>query len=156
MTFNIEEQVAGFASVELFLISETGNWPLVVNDGNAGTITLNPEVNDVDGSIDPDSINISDDPKDDVSGQIWPIDIRYLFLARNAAMEQLLEQYANKPCIVRGCGNDGNRKQWGTDQEPLYMTYKNIYGTNMQDRHGIEVSIKGDLSSRPVYFTIIE
>ena len=156
MTFNINEQLGGWAAVELFLITETADWPLVVTDANAGTITLNPEVNDVDGTIDPDSINISDDPKDDASGQIWPVEIRYRFLARNAAMEQLLEQYANKPCIVRGCGNDGNRKQWGTDQEPLYMTYKNAYGTKMEDNHGIDISIKGDLSSRPVYFTITE
>jgi hypothetical protein len=154
MTFNIEEQLAGWAAVEFFLLEETSAWPVVVTDENAGTIVLTPEVNDVDGTIEPDSIIISDDPKDDASGQLWPIDIRYRFLARNAAMEQLLEQYANKPGIVRGCGNDGNRKQWGTNQEPVYMTYKNAYGTKRQDAHGIDITIKGDLSSRPVYFSM--
>ncbi|MDV6167906.1 hypothetical protein R1T16_05680 [Flavobacterium sp. DG1-102-2] len=69
MYFNCPEQLAGFARLDFYLISETSNWPFVVNDANAGTILITPQVTiDVDGSIEPETIKITDDIKPDGSG----------------------------------------------------------------------------------------
>lgn len=151
MTFNVPEQPGGFSEVEFYLLSEVGNFPEVLTDANAGQLTFDPEVNDVDGSIVPDSITVNDASKFADNGWLWPIDINFTYLSRNAAMEQLLEQYTGAGIAIT-CGNDGQRKVMGTPEEPVYMAWSINYGTKLEDAHGINIKISGTQSQRPVYY----
>ena len=151
MTFNFSEQLAGVASIEFYLLTEAANWPVVLTDNNAAQVTYDPEENDIDGSITPNSITINDKPKNSSAGQIWPNEINFTYLARSVALEQLLEQYANLPGVAIACFNDGTQKLYGSDNEPVYMTWNTYYGTAMEDSHGTQVTIKGDSRQRPVY-----
>ncbi|WP_417365534.1 hypothetical protein [Flavobacterium beibuense] len=153
MTFNCKEQLAGFAQIEFYLIAETSNWPLVVTDTNSGQIILTPEENDVDGSIEENSIGIRDKPKFSAEGNIWPVDISFVYMSRSEAMEQLLEQYSGLPGIAIACLNDGSKKLYGTDQEPIYLSWDNSYGEKPEDKHGVSIRIKGDIRQRPVFYT---
>jgi len=154
MTFDCKEQLAGATSVDFYLLTETSAWPVVVTDMNVANIVITPMANDleVDGSIEPESIQINDKPKLDASGQIWPVDISFTYLSRGLNMELLLEKYANQPGIARACFNDGSKKQFGTNMEPLYLTWENNYGTKIEDSHGVNIRIKGELSARPLYY----
>jgi|GEM_PF-2925702 len=153
MTFDCKEQLAGAKSVDFYLLTEISDWPTVVTDTNVANITITPMATDleVDGSIEPESIQITDQPKLDASGQTWPINISFTYLSRGLNMELLLEKYANQPGIARVCFNDGSKKQYGTDLEPVYLSWENNYGTKIEDSHGVNIRIKGDLSKRPVY-----
>lgn len=152
MNFNCPELLAGFSQIEFLLVSETSNWPLVVTDNNAGQITITREDVDVNGSIEQDSISINDKPKEGEEGKTWPIDISFSYMYRGEPMEQLLEQYAGLPGVAIACLNDGTRKLFGTDLEPIYLSWENIYGERIEDRHGVAIRIKGTTSQRPVYY----
>ena len=152
MYFNCPEQLAGFARIDFYLLTETSQWPFVVNDTNAGSIVITPkDTIKVDGSIDPESINVTDDSKLDDSGNIWPIDIQFVYLYRGLAMEQLLEENAGKPGIAIGHLQDGTCKLFGNDKEPVYLSWNNNYGVKPEDKHGVLIKIKGEQTQRPVY-----
>ena len=151
MNFCCDEQLGGIASIDFYLLTETSDWPDVVTYANAGQVSYNPEPVAIDGSIVPDSIAISDDPALSAQGKIWPIELQYTFMSRSRAMEQLLEQYAGRPGVAKANFNDGSCKLYGTNLEPLYMDWRNLYGETIIDKHGVVIKIKGDLSQRPVY-----
>jgi hypothetical protein len=153
MTFCSDEQPGGIARIEFKLLTETANWPVVVTDVTAGQVLFNPEANFIEGIIVPDTFNINDKPKDSANGQLWPNDISFTYLYRGAAMEQLLEQYANKPGVTFVWFNDRSVKLYGTFQEPIYLTWENDYGRRMNDNHGVTIKIAGNTSHRPVYYT---
>jgi hypothetical protein len=152
MTFDCPEQLAGVSSIEFYLLSETSGWPEVLTDLNAGSIVIDPEDNDVDGTIIPDSILINEKPREGEEGLLWPIDISFMYLYRGEPAEQLLEQYARKPGIAIACLNDGSQKLYGNDQEPVYLIYENEHGTRVDDRAGIQIRIRGEQSKRPVFY----
>lgn len=152
MTFDCQEQLAGFSEISVYLLSEVSGWPVVVTDANAGLIVITPEEHDVDGTIVPDSINVADKPRQGEEGELWPIDISFMYLYRGEPIEQLLEQYANKPVIVIACLNDNTKKLYGTDQEPLYLNWENVYGERIEDRSGVNVRIRGEMQQRPVFY----
>ena len=152
MTFSFTEQLAGFSGIEFYLLTETSNWPVVVTDTNAGHIILAPETNEVDGDIIEDSISINDKPKYGPEGNIWPIDVQFGYENRHEAMEQLLEQYAGLPGVAIACLQDGNRKLFGTDKEPIYLSWEIAYGEKSEDRAGTFIRIKGEQQQRPVYY----
>lgn len=147
------EQLGGFGSLDFNLIEETSNWPLVVTDQTSAQIIITPYANDVEGIIDQDSINIDDNTKETAEGIVHPIVITFKFLTRSESLEQLLEQYQNKPGIVIADLNNGFRKLYGTNEEPLYMNFKVDDGQKIDDNAGVTVTIKGETRNRPVYYT---
>lgn len=153
MNFTDTEKLPGFAEFELFLLEETSNWPLVVTDGNSKDIVFTPYENDVEAIIDPDSIKVDVNPKQTGDGEIQQISISFRCITRSEALEQLLEQYANKPCVGKGKLNNDFQKLYGTDQEPLYMNYEVNDGTKVDGDSYTEVRIKGETRKRPVYYT---
>lgn len=152
MTFNSEEQLAGFTSVDFYLLEETAGWPEVLTDITAAGVLLTPEDVEVDGSIVPESISVNDVPANGDQGDLWPISITFTYKYRGAAMEQLLEQYANKPGVALTCLNDGTRKMYGTNEEPIYLQWGNAYGQKMEDQNGVAITLKGTQSQRPVFY----
>jgi hypothetical protein len=153
MNFTCDEKLPGFAEFELFLLEETDNWPFVLTDENSSKITFSPFENDVEGIIDPDSINVDVNPKQTADGEIHPISITFRLITRSEALEQLLEQYANKPCVGLGKLNNDFKKVYGTNLEPLYMNYQVNDGTKIDGDSFTEVKIKGETRKRPVYYT---
>ncbi|MRX40590.1 hypothetical protein GJU43_14980 [Flavobacterium sp. LC2016-23] len=153
MNFTNDEKLAGFAEFELFLLEETSNWPLVITDGNSKNIVFSPFANDVEAIIDPDTINVDVNPKQSSDGEIQQIAISFRLITRSEALEQLLEQYANKPCVGKGKLNNDFQKLYGTNLEPLYMNYIVNDGTKVDGDSFTEVRIKGETRKRPVYYT---
>jgi len=153
MTFNCSEQLPGAAEVNFYLLSETADWPIVVTDNNSASVTITPEVNDVEGVIDDESININADARQSAEGTVYPIDINFRFITRSESLEQLLEQYENKPGIAIVKLNTGFQKMYGSNEEPLYMSWKVDEGQKATDNAGTIVAIKGETRNRPVFYT---
>ena len=153
MNFNCE-QISGVAEVDFYLLSETANWPTVVTDLNSGQITITPEEVAIEGAIDPDSIEIEASPRVNAEGTTFPIEISFRFINRTESLEQLMDQYSNKPGVAIAKLNSGFRKLYGTDEEPLYMNYKVTEGQSVTDKAGTLVTIKGETQQRPVYYTV--
>ena len=70
------------------------------------------------------------------------------------SLEQLLEQYQNKPGVAIGNLNNGFRKLYGTNSEPIYMTFEVDEGSKIDGAAATEVRLKGETRSRPVYYTV--
>jgi hypothetical protein len=153
MTFNCE-QIAGFGNLDFFLLSETSNWPLVLNDQTSAQLIFTPEINNVEGTIDADSINVDVVPKETADGIMYTNFISFKFITRSESLEQLLEQYQNKPGCCIGDLNTGFRKIFGTNEEPLFLTYRVDDGQKPEDNAGITVTIKGETRKRPAYYTV--
>lgn len=150
------EQLAGFAQMEFFLLEETSNWPLVLTDQNASQVSITPLDNNVDAEIVEDSINIDINPKKTVDGTIYPVNASFKINTRSESLEQLLEQYENKPGIFIGDLNTGFRKMYGSNEEPLYLNYQIEEGQKPGDNSGTIVIIKGETRSRPVFYTVTD
>jgi hypothetical protein len=153
MTFSCTEQLAGFSELDFILLSETSNWPKVVTDQNAATITLTPEPVSVDAEIDDDSIKVSVIRK---RPDVFDINISFKFKTRSESLDQLLDQYRNKPGIAIGRLNTCFEKLYGSNQEPLYLDYEVEEGETHEDLGYTLVTIKGSQRRRPAYFTRVE
>jgi len=153
MNFNCE-QISGVGKLDFFLLDEITNWPLVVNDTTSAQIIITPEVNDVEGTIDDNSINLDAVPKETPEGIIFNILGTFKFSTRSESIEQLLDQYQNKPGILIADLNTGFRKLYGTNEEPLYMTYRVDEGQKPEDDGAVIVTIKGETRSRPVFYSV--
>ena len=148
------EQFSGFAQLDFYLLEETSNWPIEVNDQNSNTVVLTPEEFNVQGTIDEDSIDVNVTPKVSAEGETHDISIQFRFLTRSESLEQLLEQYANKPGVAIGKLNTEFQKMYGTNEEPLYMNFKTDDGNKPDGNGAIIVTIKGETRKRPVYYTV--
>lgn len=153
MNFTCSEKFSGFAQFDFYLLEETANWPLVLTDTNSKDITFSPYENDVEALVDPETIDVNVNPKQSSDGEIQQISISFRLITRSEALEQLLEQYANKPGIGKGSLNNDFIKIYGTQLEPLYMNYKVNDGTKADGESYTEVTIKGETRKRPVYYT---
>lgn len=154
ITFDCSEELSGTAEIEFYLLSETSNWPVVVTDLTSGQVEFTPETYSIEGSIDDESIEIDASPKQSAEGMVWPIDISLRFITRSESMEQYLDQYQNKPGIVIAKLNNGFRKMYGTNEEPLFMTWKVDEGKKITDNAGTLINIKGETQQRPAYYTV--
>lgn len=148
------EQLGGFKSVEFFLLEETANWPIVINDETASAITHIPSQIDEFGIISDSSIDINNNPKQSADGPIYPNDIAFSFSNRTKELEKYLDRYQNKPVVVFGTLNTGKKKIYGTNETPLIFIYKIDEGTKIEDLGVISVSIKGETRSRPVFYNV--
>lgn len=153
MNFNCSEQLPGAAEVNFYLLSETSNWPVEVTDGTSSEVVFTPEEISIEGSIDDESINIDATPKQTAEGTVYTIDINFRFITRSESIEQLLEQYANQPGIVIAKLNHGFQKMYGTNEEPLYLSWRVDEGQKSTDNAGVIVAIKGETRNRPVFLT---
>ena len=153
MTFSCDEKLPGFAVLDFFLLEETTGWPFVLTDVNSAQITLSPYVNNVEADIEPDSISVAVNEKQSAEGSVQQISISFRLITRSEALEQLLEQYANKPGIAIGKLNNEFKKMYGTNMEPLYLNYEVNDGSKIDGPAFTEVTIKGSTRKRPVYYT---
>ena len=153
MTFNCDEQLSGVAQLDFYLLEETANWPRIVSDANAQQITFNPSVHSVEASIKPDSISVTVNKVTKNSGIVYQISIKMEFLTRSEALEQLLEQYENKPGVAKAKFNNEFQKIYGTNIQPLYMIYEDVPGTKIDGDGVTVIEIKGETSKRPVFYT---
>lgn len=155
MTFNCDEQLSGVATLDFFLLEETSNWPRIVSDSNSAQIVFSPAVHSVEASIKPDSIDVKAPKSKKASGTVHNISIEMEFLTRSEALEQLLEQYENKPGIALVKFNNGFQKIYGTDIEPLFLMYEEKVGTKIDGEGSIVIEIKGETAKRPVFYTTL-
>ncbi|MES2813222.1 MAG: hypothetical protein V4670_12180 [Bacteroidota bacterium] len=155
MNFNCTEELAGVAELDFFLLTETSNWPIILTDQNSSGVTFTPEMVSVAATIKPDSINATVNKKQGPEGVIYQISIKMQFITRSEALEQLLDQYENKPGVVLSKMNNEFQKLYGTDNEPLYMTYEVNEGDKIDGDSATVIEIKGETRTRPVYYTVL-
>lgn len=153
MTFSCDEKLAGFGELDFYLLDETDNWPFVVTDETSAQISIAPHEHDVDALLDPDSIIVSVRPKDSSEGTLQQIAISFKLITRSEALDQLLEQYANKPGVAIGKLNNDFKKMYGTNTEPLYLNFSVDDGAKVDGTAYTLVSISGETRKRPVYYT---
>jgi hypothetical protein len=154
MNFSCKEQLSGIAEIDFLLLDEVNNWPIVLTDQNSSQLIFTPEANSVDAEIEPNSINIRVNKKEVQSGIINQINVKMNFITRSESLEQLLEQYEKKPGIVLAKLNNGFRRIYGTNEEPLYLMYE-VDDADFPTGKGItSIEIKGETSQRPVYYTV--
>ena len=146
------EQLGGFSKIEFFLISQTSNWPIVINDETSSQITHEDSMIDNYGKIADSSIDINITPKQSPEGEIFPIDIVFSFSNRIIELERYLDYYKNKELVVIGYLNTGLKKIYGTNEEPLFLSYKIDEGKKIDDLGIITVNIKGEIRNRPVFY----
>lgn len=148
------EQLGGFDTVEFYLLSETANWPIVVNDQTAAQVTHVQSLLDNYGVIATDTIDVNITPKQSAEGTIYPTDVVFTFSNRTEALENYLDSYQNKPVVVIATLNTGIKKLYGTKEEPLILNYKIDEGKKAEDLGIISVSIKGETRNRPVFYNV--
>lgn len=155
MEFSCEEQLAGASNLEFFLLEEVSNWPIILNDTNSSQLQFNPSIYSVDAKVVVDSLKVNYPKKQKPSGLIHDISIKMEFSTRSESLEQYLEQYENKPGIVRATFNNGFKKIFGSNIEPLYLIYEVEDGIK-EDLEGVTtIEIKGETAKRPVYYTVL-
>lgn len=155
MTFNCDEQLSGVAQIDFFLLEETDNWPVIISDSNSAQIEFYPSVHSVDAAIKPDSISVNCNKVTKPSGIVFQTTIKMDFLTRSEALEQLLEQYENKPGVVLAKFNNEFQKIYGTNIEPLYLVYEDMPGTKIDGDGATTIEIKGETAKRPVFYTVL-
>lgn len=146
------EQLGGFEKIEFFLLHETDNWPLVVNDETSVQITHIDSLIENYGIILDSSIDVNISPKQSTEGTIYPIEIVFSFSNRIIELEKYLDFYQNKPVIVIAHLNTGKKKLYGTNETYLILTYKIDEGKKIDDLGVITVNIKGEMRQRPVFY----
>ena len=154
MNFNCEEQLSGVAALDFYLLEETGGWPIVLSDFTSNQIGFLPSPNSVAATIKPDSISVSDQKSTKPSGIAHVISIKMEFLTRSEALEQLLEQYENKPGVVKAKFNNGFQKIYGSNLEPLYLIYEDVPGVKIDGDGVTTIEIKGETAKRPIFYTV--
>jgi len=156
MTFDCTEQLGGTAELDFYLLTETSNWPVVLTDQTSADIVFTSEPVSVAATIDEDSIKASATQRTKAEGSLWRISLKLSFITRSEALEQLLDQYQNKPGVVKLKLNNGFQKIFGSNTKPLYMNFTVDEGESMDDKKAAtKVTIKGITSQRPVYYTVI-
>lgn len=148
------EQLGGFSKVEFFLLEETDNWPIVINDETASEITHIASEIDNFGIIAESSIDINAIPKQTADGEIYPTEIIFSFSNRIKELEKYLDRYQNKPVVVIAKLNTGQKKLYGTNESPLILIYKIDDGKKVEDLGVITVNIKGETRNRAVYYMV--
>lgn len=152
MTFNCQEQLPGSSSLDFYLLTECQNFPEVLTDTNASQVTFQTEVNDVQATIQPDSITSNFNSALNIAGQLWTPRLSAKFITRSEALEQLLEQYSNRPGIAILKLNNGFKKMIGSNKQPLYLNYSVTEGANIEDATAATtIDITGKMRQRPVY-----
>lgn len=152
MEFNCKESLSGVATLNFYLLSETDNWPVVVDDTTTDQITFTPEEVSVDATLDDDSIITSINQRISDNGSVWNPNIRFSFITRSEALDQLLDQYQNKPGVVVLNLNTGFKKLIGTNLEPVYLNYDVSEGRSIDDSAGAtNLTIAGKIRHRPFY-----
>lgn len=150
MKFYCNEQLSGFSELQFLLLSETSNWPTVLTDQTSAQIIITPEVYDVDAGVDEESINVDVKEK---AKDVFSITIQFTFLVRSEALEQMLDQYKNKPGIAIGCLNNKFKKLYGSNLQPLYLSFEVDDKSKIDDKGLTAVRITGETRKRPVYYT---
>lgn len=154
MTFDCKEQLAGVATLDFYLLTECDNFPEVLTDVNANEVTYDPEINNVEATIQPDSITTNFNNRVSANGELWQPNLSAKFITISEALEQLLDQYANKPGIAILCLNNGFKKMVGSNLEPLYLNYTTNEGATIDDSNAsTTITITGKMRQRPVYIT---
>lgn len=148
-----EEQLAGIAKIDFYLLSEVSNFPIQLTDANAGQLVFAPGTQNVVATADEDSFTDDSKPKESNSGELYENALKYNILTRGKALETLLDTYKNKPGVAIVSYYDGSKKLYGTNEEPLFMKFTPKNGSIITDKAFVTVEIQGSTRNRPVYIT---
>lgn len=152
MEIFIEEQLAGIKKIEFFLLTEISNWPILVTDQNAKEIVFNLNVDSIAATVDEKTISDKTKKKQTNSGDLHEISLEYNILTRSKDLEQLVEKYQNKPGVAIVSYYNGYKKLFGTNDEPIFLSYGETNGSTIDDKASVDVSITGVTRTRPAYY----
>lgn len=152
MEIFIEEQLAGIKKIEFFLLTEISNWPILVTDKNAKEIVLNLNVDSIAATVDEKTISDKTKKKQTNSGDLYEVNLEYNILTRSKDLEQMIEKYQNKPGVAIVSYYNGYKKLFGTNDEPIFLSYGETNGSTIDDKAFVDVSISGVTRTRPAYY----
>ncbi len=152
MEIFIEEQLAGIKKIEFFLLTEISNWPILVTDQNAKEIVLNLNVDSISATVDEKTISNKTKKKQTNSGDLYEVSLEYNILTRSKDLEQMVERYQNKPGVAIVSYYNGYKKLFGTNDEPIFLSYGETNGSTIDDKASVDVSITGVTRTRPAYY----
>lgn len=148
-----EEQLAGIAKIEFYLLTEVSNWPIQVTDKNAGQLVFAANTESIVATVDEESFGDDSKIKESNSGEIYENALKYNILTRAEELETLLDMYKNKPGIAIVSYYGGFKKLFGTNEEPLFMKFTPKNGSVITDKAFVTVEIQGTTRNRPVYYS---
>jgi len=149
-----EEQLAGIAKIDFYLLTEVSNFPIQLSDSNAGQLVFTTSTQSLTATVDEESFADDSKIKESNSGDLYENALKYNILTRGKELETLLDYYKNKPGIAIVSYYDGFKKLFGTDEEPLFMKFTPKNGSVITDKAFVTVEIQGVTRNRPVYYSL--
>lgn len=153
MNFNTDEQLSGFFEIDFYLLTEVSNWPMVLTDFNSSQLVFS-EAALIKNYNKAESLLVEDNKTTEPQGILHNISIKMSFNTRGQAMENMLEKYENKPGIALAKLNNGYKRIYGSNLEPLFLVYENKDGSKINVEGATTIEIKGKTSKRPVYYSV--
>lgn len=152
MEIFIEEQLAGIKKIEFFLMSEISNWPVLVTDTTASQLVFNLNDENLFATVDERTIGDKTKKKQTNSGDLYEVSLEYNILTRSKDLEQMVERYQNKPGVAIVSYYNGYKKLFGTNDEPIFLSYGETNGSTIDDKASVDVIITGVTRTRPAYY----
>lgn len=152
MEIFIDEQLAGVKKIEFLLLTEVSNWPIQITDSNANQLVFNLSTDSLAATVDEKTISDKSKKKQTNSGDLHEISLEYNILTRSKDLEQLVEKYQNKPGVAIVSYYNGFKKLFGTNDEPIFLSYGETNGATIDDKASVDVSISGVTRTRPAYY----
>lgn len=150
----IEEQLAGIKKIEFFLNTEISNWPVQITDANASELVFDLNAESLAATVDEKSISDKTKKKQTNSGDLYEVSLEYNILTRSKDLEQMVEKYQNKPGVAIVSYYNGYKKLFGTNDEPIFLSYGENHGSTIDDKAYVSVEIKGVTRTRPTYYVM--
>lgn len=152
MEIFIDEQLAGIKKIEFFLLTEVSNWPIQITDNNANQLVFSLSTDTLAATVDEKTISDKTKRKQTNSGDLFEVNLEYNILTRSKDLEQMVEKYQNKPGVAIVSYYNGFKKIFGTNEEPIFLSYGETPGSTIDDKATVDVNITGVTRTRPVYY----
>nr|WP_297306393.1 hypothetical protein [uncultured Flavobacterium sp.] len=152
MEIFIDEQLAGIKKIEFFLLTEVGNWPVLITDNNANQLVFSLSADTLAATVDEKTISDKTKRKQTNSGDLFEVNLEYNILTRSKDLEQMVEKYQNKRGVAIVSYYNGFKKIFGTNEEPIFLSYGETPGSTIDDKASVDVSISGVTRTRPAYY----
>lgn len=151
MIFSCKEMVGGYQKVIFYLVEETSGWPTVLTDYNSKDLVFTPNPAVIDGQIEQNSIRVRQRQRTTANGLEFTNTVEFVFNTQSQTLEELLDQYQQKPGVVEVVDNNGLRKIYGSNQHPMYLNFETATGRNPEDGISTAIEITGKSRQRAVY-----
>jgi hypothetical protein len=145
------ENAGGWNNIQIATVSEIAVCPAILTNGNAKNVEIIGNHTTVDVVLSPETIVVNVTPKPSSSGVVYQIDISCTFDSQNEIIDSYFYKFLHQKLIVIGLNNNNQSKIFGSKLHPLYFSYQEIHGKNLEDATTTRISIGATIPQKPVY-----